>query len=328
MNETVLILGANGRFGRVAARAFADAGWNVVAQARKPLLDAVHPRIGHLGVAVTDRDAVVAGAAGASVVVQAMNPLYTNWDAEALPLNAAAIAIACSLNATLMLPGNVYNFGSPMPAELTERTPDRPTNRKGEIRCQMEAAIRAGTPRSIVVRAGDFFGGPGIGSWMDQAIIKDLAKGRITYPGPRNLEHAWAFLPDLARTFVLLAQARDRLALHESFHFPGHTLSGDELVAGITRAARRRGLLPMNGQPVVKGMPWTLVWMAGLFNPLLREVAKMSYLWREPHRLTGAKLRAAIGAIPCTPLDEALDTTLAELNFCVPHSAAVAPSPA
>jgi uncharacterized protein YbjT (DUF2867 family) len=70
MSERVLVLGANGRFGRIVARAFADAGWNVVAQARKPLVDPAHPRIKSLGVAVTDRDAVVAAAAGASVVVQ------------------------------------------------------------------------------------------------------------------------------------------------------------------------------------------------------------------------------------------------------------------
>jgi hypothetical protein len=179
----------------------------------------------------------------------------------------------------------------------------------------MEAAMRAGAPRSIVVRAGDFFGGPGTGSWMDQAVVKDLAKGRITYPGPRNLEHAWAFLPDLARTFVLLAEARGGMAPHDSFHFPGHTLTGDELVAGITRAARRGGLLPMNREPVIKAMPWALVRVAGLFNSLLRELATMSYLWREPHRLAGAKLKSVIGTIPCTPLDEALDATLGELHF-------------
>ena len=325
MMETVLILGANGRFGRVVSRAFADAGWNVIAQARKPLADPPHPRIKPLGVAVTDLDAVVAAAGGARVVVHAMNPLYTNWDAEALPLNEAAIAIARALNATLMLPGNVYNFGSPMPSELTERTPERPSTRKGEIRCRMEAAMRTAAPRSIVVRAGDFFGGPGTGSWMDQAIVKDLAKGHIIYPGPRNLEHAWAFLPDLARTFVLLAEASGRLAPHASFHFPGHTLTGDELVAAITRAARRRGLLAVHGQPIVKAMPWALVRVVGFVNPLLRELAKMSYLWREPHRLSGVELQRAVGAIPFTPLDEALDRTLAELHFFVPAGAANAP---
>lgn len=315
MNEAVLVLGANGRFGRVAVRAFAEAGWNVVAQARKRLVDDAHGRVRHLGVPVADGDAVVAAAPGVSVVVNAMNPLYTNWEAEALPLNAGAIAIARSLRATLMLPGNVYNFGSGMPAELTERTQERPTNRKGEIRCRMEAAMRADAPRSIVVRAGDFFGGPGTGSWMDQAIVKELAKGRITYPGPRHVEHAWAFLPDLARTFVLLAQARDRLAPHEVFHFPGHTLTGDELVAEITRAARRAGLLPLDAHPVVKGIPWPLLRVAGLFNPMLRELARMSYLWRKPHRLSGEKLKGVIGEVPRTPLDRALDATLDELDL-------------
>lgn len=324
MNETVLVLGANGRFGRVVARAFADAGWNVIAQARKPLVDSGSARMRHLGDAVTQTDNVVADATGAAVVVNAMNPLYTQWDSKALPLNAAAVAIARALGATLMLPGNVYNFGSPMPADLTEWTPQRPTNRKGEIRCRMEQAMRADAPRSIVVRAGDFFGGPGTGSWMDEAIVKDLAKGRITYPGPRNLDHAWAYLPDLARTFVMLAQVRDRLAPHEAFHFCGHTLTGDELVAGITRAARRSGILRMDGDPVVKGMPWAPVRIAGIFNPMLGELARMSYLWREPHRLSGDKLKKVIGMIPHTPLDAALETTLAELKLSATgHTAAV-----
>jgi nucleoside-diphosphate-sugar epimerase len=315
MGETALVLGANGRFGRLAVRAFAEAGWNVIAQARKPLVDGAGGRVRHLGFAVTETDAVAAAAAGASIVVHAMNPLYTNWDAEALPLNTAAIAIARSLGATLMLPGNVYNFGAPLPTELTERTPERPTNRKGEIRCRMEADIRAHAPRSIVVRAGDFFGGPGTGSWMDQAILKELARGKITYPGPRNLQHAWAFLPDLARAFVLLAQERHRLAPHEAFHFPGHTLTGDELVDGVTRAARRNGLLSSDREPAVKGIPWPLIRIAGLFNPMLRELASMSYLWRQPHRLSGARLSDVIGTIPSTPLDSALDATLAALKL-------------
>jgi nucleoside-diphosphate-sugar epimerase len=251
-------------------------------------------------------------------VVNAINPLYTNWDSEALPLNAAAIAIANRLGATLMLPGNVYNFGAAMPPELTEQTPERPSTRKGEIRCQMEAAMRADAPRSIVVRAGDFFGGPGSGSWMDQAIVKDLARGKITYPGPRHLQHAWAYLPDLARSFVLLAEARGQLQPHETFHFPGHTLTGDELVAGITRAAHRGGVLAAGRDPSVQTLPWSVVRLLGLFQPLLRELAKMSYLWRVPHRLSGARLQQAIGAIPGTALDLALESTLAELKLTLP----------
>ena len=35
--RTVLILGANGRFGAAAVKAFADAGWRVLAQALRDL---------------------------------------------------------------------------------------------------------------------------------------------------------------------------------------------------------------------------------------------------------------------------------------------------
>jgi nucleoside-diphosphate-sugar epimerase len=211
---------------------------------------------------------------------------------------------------------------------LTEQTPEHPTNRKGEIRFEMEAAIRAGAPRSIIVRAGDFFGGPGTGSWFDLAVVKDLGRGKITYPGPLDVLHAWAYLPDLARTFVLLAQARGELSAHQSFHFPGYAVRGEELVAAITRAAHRRGVLAEGRVAAVKGMPWTLVRIAGVFNPMLRELARMSYLWRQPHRLVGTKLESVIRKIPMTPLDNALEDALAQLPILATSSANVAPKPA
>jgi nucleoside-diphosphate-sugar epimerase len=313
MSQTVLILGANGRLGRCLTRAFADAGWTVLAQARRALAD-TDPRLRHLALPVTDTAALAPAAAGAAVVVHALNPLYTDWDREALPLAAAAIAVARALDATLMFPGNVYNFGAGMPALLTEDTPQRPTTRKGELRCTIEAALRAEAPRSIVLRAGDFFGGPGRGSWFDLAIVKDLARGKIVYPGPRDRMHAWAYLPDLAQSFVRLAQGRAQLRPHDAFHFPGHALTGDELVQAIVQAARRTGLLATGVQPKLGGMPWPLLRVAGLFNPMLRELARMSYLWFVPHALEGGKLARAIGEVPATPLASALDKALAELQ--------------
>lgn len=313
MTDKILVLGANGRFGRCVTRAFAEAGWQVLAQARRPLADAA-AGVKPLALPVTDTAAIAQAAAGSAVVVNAMNPLYTDWDRDALPLNAAAIAVARALDATLMFPGNVYNFGAQMPARLAEDTPQSPTTRKGELRCAMEVAIRAEAPRSIVVRAGDFYGGPGTGSWFDQAIVKDLARGKIVYPGPRDRPHAWAYLPDLAATFVQLAQVRAQLPAHATFHFPGHTATGEQLVQAIAAAARRAGLLAPGAQPRVAGMPWPLLRAAGLFNPMLRELARMSYLWFVPHELEGDKLVRAIGHIPITPLEVALDATLAELR--------------
>src|SRR5262245_9338426 len=192
----VLVLGANGRFGAAAAQAFAAAGWTVLAQARrKP--DALPSGAAHVAVDMADTAALAAAAAGARVVVYGVNPPYTQWPALALPLFRQGVAAAQRLNATFMLPGNVYNFGASMPPLLSERTPQRPSTRKGRIRADMEGELqslaRQGALRSIVIRAGDFFGG-GTGSWLDLAIVKSLRQGKLVYPGPTNVAHAWAYL--------------------------------------------------------------------------------------------------------------------------------------
>ena len=64
----------------------------------------------------------------------------------------------------------------------------------------------------------------------------------------------------------------------------------------------------------VKGMPWALVGLAGLFAETPREVYKMRYLWRAPVRLDNAKLVAFLGEEPHTPLGEAVRRTLAALK--------------
>ena len=68
------------------------------------------------------------------------------------------------------------------------------------------AALENGV-RSIVIRAGDFFGGQRPESWLDLMILKDLKKNTFTWPGPWDMPHAFAYLPDLAQAFVALARA-------------------------------------------------------------------------------------------------------------------------
>ena len=99
---------------------------------------------------------------------------------------------------TLMFPGNVYNYGDGMPAVLDETTPMQPTSRKGKLRVEIEQRMQEAAERgvrTIILRAGDFFG-RGRGSWFDLVLIKELAKNRVTYPGPLDVVHEWAYVPD------------------------------------------------------------------------------------------------------------------------------------
>src|SRR3981189_208787 len=124
MSSRVLVLGAGGRVGPIAR---APAGTEVVE------IDAL------------DHAAVSAAARGADVILHALNPFYTNWSRFALPLAYSAITAAEAAGATLMFPGNLYNYGSPMPPVIDETTPMRPSSRKGQLRVAMEDRTAAAT---------------------------------------------------------------------------------------------------------------------------------------------------------------------------------------
>lgn len=312
---TVLILGAAGRFGAAAVQAFAAAGWRVLAQQRRAPAAALPAGAEVLPIALADTAALVERAAGAQAVVYAVNPPYSRWDAELLPLFEQGLAVAEGLRARLLLPGNVYNFGAGMPALLHEDTAQRPSTRKGELRVAMEAELQRRAARgldSVVIRAGDFFGG-GTGSWLDLVIAKDIARGRLVYPGPLDTVHAWAYLPDLARAMVAVAgDGGHRGCLR--LHFEGHAVSGRTFVDALQEAAVALGLRPEQGF-TLRGMPWPLLRVAGLVHPMLRELVRMRYLWQVPHALDGRALQAHVGALPATPLVAALRQSLCDLGL-------------
>ena len=313
--KTVLILGANGRFGQAATQAFAQAGWRVLAQVRRAPVAPLPAGAVALTLPLADTAALCARAGTVHAVVHAVNPAYTRWDAEAMPALHHGMTAARALGALFMLPGNVYNFGAAMPPLLVEDTPQRPSNGKGRMRVAMEDALRDRTAqglRSVVIRAGDFYG-CGSGSWFDQAIVKSIRQGKLVYPGPPDLPHAWAYLPDLARAFVAVAAMPPQRAF-ETLHFAGHTLTGRELLAALQAAAETLGLRPSHGWRT-GGMPWGLIRAVGLVHPLWRELARMSYLWRVPHALSGDVLARAVGPLPATPLQQALRASLLDLGL-------------
>jgi nucleoside-diphosphate-sugar epimerase len=323
MTTTVLVLGARGRFGLAAARAFAAAGWRVIGQMRPGAVQPTAPGIEWRAVELQDAAALLAAAAGARVVVHALNPsAYTNaaWQAESGPMLTAAIALCRQLDATLMLPGNVYNFGKDIPALLREDTPQQAHTVKGRIRMAMEVQLSASGARAVVIRAGDFFGA-GRGSWFDLALTKQLAKGRFTYPGVGDVSTAWAYLPDLARTFVAVAERRDALAPFEVFHFAGHALTAQRWLEALTPVARAQGWLAPGASLKRAGMPWTILRLASPFVPAWAALLEMRYLWQTPHALANARLTALIGPEPHTPLPLAVAAALADLGLLAPATA-------
>ncbi|MEO6018336.1 MAG: sugar nucleotide-binding protein [Polaromonas sp.] len=317
--STVLILGARGRFGSAAARAFAQAGWQVHAQMRPGATSPAIPGVQWLLAAPDDTATIAAAAAGATVVVQALSPLYTHkvWRTEVPALTKAAIAITKKLGATLMLPASVYNFGAGMPARLLEDTPQKPTTFMGHMRVASEALVREatldGSMKAVVIRGGNFFGSGG-GSWLDLVMAKDIQQGRLTYPGVEGVATSWAYLPDMARSFVEVASRRDALPAFETLHFAGYTLTRQGWADALGDIAWERGWLPAQGRLQVKSMSWLMLRGLGLLMPTLAAVCDMRYLWRTPHGLVNTRMTALTGSEPHTPFAEALRASLDELG--------------
>ena len=180
---------------------------------------------------------------------------------------------------------------------------------------QRLAAAAADGVRTIVVRCGDFFGPRAGNNWFAQGLIKPgKPVTAITYPGRREIGHAWAYLPDVGETVARLVEARERLAPFAVFHMRGHWLDeGGEMAEAIRRAVGD-ATLP------IRRLPWPLITLAAPFNETFREMLEMRYLWREPLRLDNARLVAFLGEEPHTPLDEAVRTTLEGLG-CLPAAA-------
>ncbi|MES2977920.1 MAG: NAD-dependent epimerase/dehydratase family protein [Pseudomonadota bacterium] len=318
---SVLILGARGRFGQAATHAFASAGWRVLAQRRSTgIATQAVPHVHWLDMPVHDAAAVCQAAGHADVVVHAMNPVYTDaaWKREVPAQMEAAIAIARGLGSLLMFPGNVYNFGAGMPAVLREDTPWHPTNAKGSARVVAEKRLRDVADlhglSSVVVRAGDFFGS-GTGSLFDRVLASKLTRGRMGYPAGLDIPTAWAYLPDLAQTFVQLAQRRDTLQGAHSFHFRGHPLTGQDWRDALTPLARAQGWLAADAPLRLDALPWPLIRAAGLVLPTWRSLVSTRYIWNTPHMLDNRRLLERIGAEPHTPLSQAAQQSLADMGL-------------
>ena len=64
-------------------------------------------------------------------------------------------------------------------------------------------------------------------------MAPSLRKGALTYQGQLGIERAWAFLPDLARATVLLAEQRETLDRFVDVPFTGYTLTAEKMAEVI-----------------------------------------------------------------------------------------------
>lgn len=310
MTLTIAVLGARGRLGRCVAKAGIEAGHRILAVTRDGKLPAGLEKAEARAADALDRQQLIEATRGADVIFNGLNPVYTDWEKVWAPMAANVAAAAKAHGALHLFAGNVYNFGREIPARVTPGTAQHGSTRKGAVRISIEAgfekAAREDGVDTTILHAGDFYGGTGTGSWFDLVIGAKIRKGVFTWPGRADIPHAFAYLPDLGRAFIALAEKRDVLKGFNRFTFSGHTMSGETMMNHAAAAA---------GRPLKRSaFPWLLIRAGGLVVPMWRELAEMAYLWFTPHQLDGSRLESVTGPLAATPEAEAVRQALIDME--------------
>lgn len=303
----VTVLGSNGHIGNAAMIAFRDAGWSVTGLGRTNR----KPVSGTTFVAgdADDVEVVREAIRDADVVVYALHLRYDQWGNGRSERQLQVVIDALGQSGkTLLFPGTIYNYraGDRTVSPGIRQSAEAP---RGEIRIRLETMLREASAaekfQTIILRAGDFFGPGNRGEWFEAAMMMDVAKGKLYHMSDLKLRHSWAYLPDLSRAFVALAEKRGELGKFENFHFAGHWVSHGQMMGAIQSA------LP--GKVAVSPLQWWMIRAVGLFNPVMRDIYRMRYLWLNEMELVDPRLDGILGADFGTPFEEAVAATVEEL---------------
>lgn len=255
-----------------------------------------------------NRADVMGAARGASLIVHAVNPPgYRGWAERVLPMIDNTIAAARTADARIILPGTVYNYGPDAFPLIAEDAPQNPVTRKGAIRVSLERRLAAAAEndgvRSLIVRAGDYFGGPPANNWFRALVGARRPPRGIRYPGRPGVGHQWAYVPDVAETMLRLATAENQLPVFARYHMRGHwDDDGTRMITAI-RAVAGTHLRTQR-------FPWWSLRILGLAWETGRELRELRYLWQRPIRLDNTALLARLGTEPHTPWPQAVALAL------------------
>jgi nucleoside-diphosphate-sugar epimerase len=255
---------------------------------------------------LTDAEAAIDAAKGATVVYQCLNAPYTQWPQLFPPLQRSVLAAAERADALLVTLENVYGYGPTGGEALTEDLPLAATTSKGRTRAAMTdellAAAQTGRVRIAIGRASDFFGAGVTESTLGSRVFGNaVASKRADFLGDPDLLHTYSYVPDIATGLITLGT--DERAIGQVWHLPG------------PETVTTRGLLDLVAREVghevgVRSVPKLVLSVLGLVNPMMRGLAEMSYEFEQPFVLDTSKYLATF-TTATTPLATAVSDTVA-----------------
>jgi nucleoside-diphosphate-sugar epimerase len=206
----------------------------------------------------------------------------------------------CALVAT------VYPFGLAQTALVREDHPRNPHTFKGQMRKQQEDILLSADAREsirgTILRLPDFYGPHAERSYLS-SLFQAAAHGKTAQLiGPLNTPHEYVYIPDAAR--ILFRLIEEDGAYGHTWNLAG---SGKITLAEVVKLVES-----ITGKPVRKFVAGKrMLQLVGMFDPLLKEVAEMHYLFTQPLFLDDSALTKLLGSLNKTSYQEGVRASLA-----------------
>ncbi len=320
-NPSVLILGATGSIGYAVAANLLARQWPVTILVRnRAKAEKLFPNAPTLTIVEGDvQDAQLLNrlAVDKQFIFHGINYPYNQWfgnmdTATQKVIDAANPGGANPGGATIIFPGNVYNFGNTK-APIREESPANPCTRKGQLRVEIETmleqAANAGKVRVMNVRLPDFWGPNVLNDGVRPVFENALNGTALPWLLTTDIPHQSVYTNDAAEIIVRL-MVRKWTMKDKSMSKPYEVWNYGGTIVPSVRSWFGQ-ISELAGKPLkVQVYSRFLISVLGLFMPTLREVKEMLYLYENTILLDDKKVLTLFPDFRPTPMKQALTDTL------------------
>lgn len=236
-----------------------------------------------------------------------------NWSTDKIRWISRVAEIASALNANIVYPGNIYNFGHVESATnpLNEEAQQLSHIEIGKLSIAMEyrlakAAMEGAT--LTIARLPTLFGPAIQNKYISSIFINALRNERSQIYGDSSIKHNFMFTKDAGEALVRMAletQLRDAI-IHVSGNSP---IKYAELINLIYKQAKSDLEIPF-----IKISSWKSM-IRGIFSKETSALNDLKYLYDEEILLDGSKFTKFIPDMVFTEHEEAINQTLDWYKF-------------
>lgn len=298
-----VLLGANGSIGIELAKELRWFSEDITLVSRNPQKINASDKL--LAADLTVKQKVEQAISGADIVYVTIGFPYkiAAWRQYWIPFMQRVVNSCIENKAKLVFFDNVYAIGGDGVKHITEHSPISPTSRKGAIRAELDnfilEKIKSGKLKAIIARSPDFFGGTLKGNSVLMNLVYDqLKKGKkAMWLCSGDKIHTHGYVPDLAKGTALLGNTES--AFDQIWNLPADSnkLTGKDWIHLFAKE--------MNCEPRYNILPNWLLKSAGIFVPLMRELAEMNYQYDRDYFFDSSKFNEYFNFLP-TPNEVAV----------------------